>query len=125
MVNIPEFIKILETSIKNEYQRIYFELDFQKELLESMKLFNHLYQENRQLKEDKNQLEAKLGEANNIIDIEMELRDFWINKYHELRQVLDEIRKVLNNQMDYREFVDVVNAIEEILDKVKEGENID
>ena len=36
------------------------------------------------------------------------------------KSVLDEIRDVLNNQIDYREFVDIVNAIEEILDKVKE-----
>lgn len=35
-----------------------------------------------------------------------------------LKSVIVEIRDVLNNQMDYREFVDVVNAIEEILDKV-------
>ena len=35
-----------------------------------------------------------------------------------LKEVVDEIKKVINNQINYREFVDIVNAIEEILDKV-------
>ena len=34
------------------------------------------------------------------------------------KNVVDEIKKVINNQINYREFVDIVNAIEEILDKV-------
>lgn len=34
------------------------------------------------------------------------------------KSVIDDIKHILNNQMDYREFVDIVNAIEEILEKV-------
>mgnify|MGYP003297487431 FL=1 len=88
--------------------------------------YQKLKQDNQQLKEDKNQLEAKLGEANDIIDIEMELRDFWITKYHEVRQVLDEIREYIkynatSNYFDadtnmFRREVDIL----QILDKVKE-----
>lgn len=64
------------------------------ELQKSMdKQYEELEKENQQLKEDKIQLEAKLGEADDIIDIEIELRDMWIEKYHKLRQVLDEIRE--------------------------------
>lgn len=33
------------------------------------------------------------------------------------KNVVEKIKKVINNQVDYREFVDIVNAIEEILDK--------
>ncbi len=49
-----------------------------------------------------------------------DLLDSKNNQIKQYKSVLDEIRDVLNNQMDYREFVDIVNAIEEILDKVKE-----
>lgn len=55
-------------------------------------------------------------EAQELIDYINQLQQ----ENQQLKSVLDEIRDVLNNQMDYREFVDVVNAIEEILDKVKE-----
>lgn len=51
--------------------------------------------------------------------------DYVRNKYEyetidKYKSVLKKIRKVLNNQMDYREFVDMINAIDEILSKVKE-----
>lgn len=39
------------------------------------------------------------------------------DKIKQLKEVVDEIKKVINNQINYREFVDIVNAIEEILDK--------
>lgn len=93
----------------------------------------NLQQENQQLKEDKNQLEAKLGEANDIIDIEMELRDMWIEKYHKLRQVLDEIREYIesnkreaSSHFNGKEYVFInywlecdPNDLLQILDKVK------
>lgn len=34
------------------------------------------------------------------------------------KSVIDDIKHLLNNQMDYREFVDIVNDIEEILERV-------
>ena len=36
----------------------------------------------------------------------------------ELKSVINDIKHILNNQMDYREFVDIVNDIEEILERV-------
>lgn len=36
----------------------------------------------------------------------------------ELKSVINDIKHILNNQMDYREFVDIVNTIEEILERV-------
>lgn len=66
----------------------------------------NLKKENQQLKRNCN-----IGNEN---------LDFYKKEYKKIKPVLDEIRDVLNNQMDYREFVDVVNAIEEILEKVKE-----
>lgn len=35
------------------------------------------------------------------------------------KEVIDTIKNILNNQMNYREFVDIVNAIEEV---IKEAE---
>lgn len=36
------------------------------------------------------------------------------------KEVIDKIKQILNNQMNYREFVDMINDIEDIL---KEGQN--
>ena len=38
------------------------------------------------------------------------------NKYKEVKK---KKKNILNNQMDYREFVDIVNAIEEVIKEVK------
>lgn len=35
----------------------------------------------------------------------------------ELKSVINDIKHILNNQMDYRGFVDIVNDIEEILER--------
>lgn len=51
-----------------------------------------------------------IEKSSNELDEVIKERDLYKN-------VVDEIKKVINNQMDYREFVDIVNAIEEILDK--------
>lgn len=34
------------------------------------------------------------------------------------KEVIDKIKHILNNQMNYREFVDMVNDIEDLLKKV-------
>lgn len=52
-----------------------------------------------------------------IIKLQDEKIDLF-KENQELKEVIDEIKKVVNNQINYREFVDIVNAIEEILDKV-------
>ena len=36
----------------------------------------------------------------------------------QLKEVIDKIKHILNNQINYREFVDVVNDIEDILREV-------
>ena len=35
------------------------------------------------------------------------------------KEVIDKIKYILNNQINYREFVDIVNDIEDILNEVK------
>ena len=36
-----------------------------------------------------------------------------------LKEVIDKIKNILNNEMNYREFVDIVNAIEEVIKEVE------
>lgn len=38
----------------------------------------------------------------------------------ELKKVIDKINHILNNQINYREFVDIVNAIEDVVKEVSE-----
>lgn len=38
----------------------------------------------------------------------------------ELKKVIDKINHILNNQINYREFVDIVNAIENVVKEVSE-----
>lgn len=38
----------------------------------------------------------------------------------QLKEVMDKINHILNNQINYREFVDIVNAIEDIVKGVSE-----
>lgn len=38
----------------------------------------------------------------------------------ELKEVIDKINHILNNQINYREFVDIVNAIENVVKEVSE-----
>lgn len=35
------------------------------------------------------------------------------------KEVIDKLKNILNNQMNYREFVDIVNAIEDIVKEVE------
>ncbi len=35
------------------------------------------------------------------------------------KEVIDKINHILNNQIDYREFVDIVNAIEDVVKEVE------
>lgn len=37
----------------------------------------------------------------------------------ELKKVIDKINHILNNQINYREFVDIVNAIEDVVKEVE------
>ena len=37
----------------------------------------------------------------------------------ELKKVIDKINYILNNQINYREFVDIVNAIEDVVKEVE------
>lgn len=40
-------------------------------------------------------------------------------KNQELKEVIDKINHILNNQINYREFVDIVNAIEDVVKEVE------
>ena len=40
-------------------------------------------------------------------------------KNQELKEVIDKINHILNNQINYREFVDIVNAIEDVIKEVE------
>lgn len=69
-----------------------------------------LQQENQKLKE----LAGGLREE----------RDYLFNKLSfenkQLKDKINKIENILNNQMDYREFVDIVNAIEDVIKGDKE-----
>lgn len=62
MVNVPKFIKILEKSISMEFQSIHFDLDFQKELLETMKDYERL----KKMEESKKAKKKTYGEYQNV-----------------------------------------------------------
>lgn len=42
-----------------------------------------------------------------------------MNENQELKKIINNINKILNNQMNYYEFVDIVNAIEEVIKEVE------
>lgn len=48
----------------------------------------------------------------------------WLNETEEQckkqKEVIDKINHILNNQINYREFVDIVNAIEDVVKEVSE-----
>lgn len=41
------------------------------------------------------------------------------NENQQLKKVIDKINHILNNQINYREFVDIVNAIEDVIKEVE------
>lgn len=45
--------------------------------------------------------------------------DLLIKENQELKKVIDKINHILNNQINYREFVDIVNAIEDVVKEVE------
>ncbi len=42
-----------------------------------------------------------------------------IEENQKYKEIIDKIKHILNNQMNYREFVDIVNAIEEVIKEVE------
>lgn len=46
--------------------------------------------------------------------------DGLLKENQELKEVIDKIKHILNNQINYREFVDIVNAIEDVVKEVSE-----
>lgn len=42
----------------------------------------------------------------------------WKEESQKQKEVIDKLKHILNNQMNYREFVDIVNDIEDILKEV-------
>lgn len=45
--------------------------------------------------------------------------DLLIKENQELKKVIDKINHILNNQINYREFVDIVNSIEDVVKEVE------
>ena len=45
--------------------------------------------------------------------------DGLLKENQELKEVKDKINHILNNQINYREFVDIVNAIEDVVKEVE------
>lgn len=45
--------------------------------------------------------------------------DGLLKENQELKKVIDKINHILNNQINYREFVDIVNAIEDVVKEVE------
>lgn len=41
-----------------------------------------------------------------------------LKENQELKEAIDKINHILNNQINYREFVDIVNAIEDVVKEV-------
>lgn len=95
-----------------------------------------LQQENQELKEDYNKVvheatefESKvyeLQQEKEKLKAELQLYQGALKREHEaihrvndLEEVIDTIKNILNNQMNYREFVDIVNAIEEVIKEVE------
>lgn len=50
------------------------------------------------------------------------LSELWCKSQEEnqkYKEVIDKINHILNNQINYREFVDIVNAIEDVIKEVE------
>ena len=58
---------------------------------------------------------TNLDKENKKLKIQVSSREEVANKY---KETIDTIKNILNNQMDYREFADIVNAIEEVIKEV-------
>lgn len=65
--------------------------------------------DNRTIEQVRNN-ETKL--INEIKDLEQQCK--------KQKEVIDKLKHILNNQMNYREFVDIVNDIEDVLKEVSE-----
>lgn len=98
-MNKEEFLKLIDGIPKtktNNFVSAYNSIDVDDlakavERFKKVPTYKELLKENQQLK-DKN------------------------NKY---KEVIDKIKNILNNQMNYREFVDIVNAIEDVVKEVE------
>lgn len=53
---------------------------------------------------------------NNLLKEKIELK----GQIKKQQEVIDKINHILNNQINYREFVDIVNAIEDVVKEVSE-----
>lgn len=96
----------------------------------SMIKFSKLSSYIRQLDEENEELKEQLHDASIQIQ-ELIEKDIWCpsncEKLEQLqkqnkkqKKVIDKINHILNNQINYREFVDIVNAIEDVVEEVSE-----
>lgn len=96
----------------------------------SMIKFSKLSSYIRQLDKENQELKKQLHDASIQIQ-ELIEKDIWCpsncEKLEKLqkqnkkqKEVIDKINYILNNQINYREFVDIVNAIEDVVEEVSE-----
>lgn len=96
----------------------------------SMIKFSKLSSYIRQLDKENQELKKQLHDASIQIQ-ELIEKDIWCpsncEKLEQLqkqnkkqKKVIDKINHILNNQINYREFVDIVNAIEDVVEEVSE-----
>lgn len=96
----------------------------------SMIKFSKLSSYIRQLDKENKELKEQLHDASIQIQ-ELIEKDIWCpsncEKLEQLqkqnkkqKKVIDKINHILNNQINYREFVDIVNAIEDVVEEVSE-----
>lgn len=52
---------------------------------------------------------------NNLLKEKIELKE----QIKKQKEVIDKISHILNNQINYREFVDIINAIEDVVKEVE------
>lgn len=114
----------LELYIKKACENVFKKLAENPEemlnLIDLQDKYNNLLKEKIELKEQiKKQKEDNqhLHNLNNTI-----FRELLNKKYENKKQkeVIDKINHILNNQINYREFVDIVNAIEDVVKEVSE-----
>ena len=58
-------------------------------------------------------------ELNKNNELLMSYNQELLKENQELKKVIDKINHILNNQINYREFADIVNAIEDVVKEVE------
>ena len=79
-----------------------------------LKFIEDLQQETEKLKKqycERTDCSGRIGNSKKVEELQ--------NENQQLKKVIDKINHILNNQINYREFVDIVNAIEDVIKEVE------